>query len=137
MDHSDFPLQLTLRLDWSELDYFGHINNLAFYKYCQAGRMHFFDQIGMAQHHLKTQVGPILAAAQCQFKQQLHYPGQVIVHTRATWMKTTSFGLLHHLVDEKNQVAAIAEEVIVYFDFNTQQKASLPERFRQGIEGLR
>ena len=27
--------QITLRIDWSELDLFGHVNNVAFHKYAQ------------------------------------------------------------------------------------------------------
>jgi len=131
------PVRLPLRMDWSELDYFGHINNLAFYKYLQAGRLYFFDQIGMTQHHLDTKVGPILAAAECQFKRQLHYPGHIEVQTHTAWIKNSSFGLSHAIVDEAGQIAAAAEEVIVYFDFNAQEAVPLPDFFRAKIEGLR
>lgn len=131
------PIVLPLRMDWSELDYFGHINNLAFYKYLQAGRLNFFDQIGMTQHHLDTQVGPILAAAECQFKRQLHYPGNIEVQTHTAWVKNSSFGLEHHIVDQEGQIAATAQEVMVYFDFNTQQSEPLGTLFREKIDHLR
>lgn len=91
----------------------------------------------MTQHHLDTQVGPILAAAECQFKRQLHYPGTIEVHTHTAWVKNSSFGLDHRIVDQDGQTAAIAQEVIVYFDFNTQQVEPLSSLFRAKIEVLR
>jgi acyl-CoA thioester hydrolase len=33
MEEIQFPVKLQLRLDWSELDYFGHVNNVSFFKY--------------------------------------------------------------------------------------------------------
>ena len=31
---------ISLRIDWSELDLFGHVNNIAFHKYAQTARLH-------------------------------------------------------------------------------------------------
>ncbi len=38
---------ISLRIDWSELDVFGHVNNVAFNKYAQAARLNYVDTIGL------------------------------------------------------------------------------------------
>lgn len=35
--------ELNLRIDWSELDLFGHVNNVMYAKYMQASRVHFME----------------------------------------------------------------------------------------------
>ena len=62
-----FPVKLELRIDWSELDYFGHVNNVSFFKYIQAARVNYWDQIGLTKSHLETHIGPMLASCKCDF----------------------------------------------------------------------
>ena len=38
---------ISLRIDWSELDVFGHINNVMFNKYAQTARLNYVDTIGL------------------------------------------------------------------------------------------
>src|SRR6476620_8340730 len=82
MAEKTFPVKLPLRIDWSELDYFGHVNNVSFFKYIQSARVNYWDTIGLSQSHLETNIGPILASCKCDFKQPLHFPGQVTIFSR-------------------------------------------------------
>ena len=41
------PIILTLRVDWSEMDLFGHINNVMYAKYIQSARVNFVEKIGI------------------------------------------------------------------------------------------
>jgi acyl-CoA thioester hydrolase len=45
----DFKLKLELRIDWSEIDLFGHVNNLAILKFTQAARVNYLERIGLMQ----------------------------------------------------------------------------------------
>ena len=95
-----WPIQLELRIDWSELDLFGHVNNVAIMKYFQAARVLYLEKIGLMQSQAETKIGPILASATCQFRKPLHYPGRVVVHCRVDLVKSSSFRIAHRLVDE-------------------------------------
>lgn len=123
-------MKLTLRIDWSELDYFEHVNNVSFFKYIQSARVNFWDKTGITQLHLDTKLGPMLASAQCDFKKPLFYPGEVIIETELEFIKTTSFGFKHTLYNHKGECVAEAHDVMVMFDFNTQQKIAIPESIR-------
>lgn len=130
----NFPLKLNIRIDWSEMDLFSHVNNVAFMKYVQAGRVTYWEQIGLTKMHTDLDHGPMLASTACTFLKPLHYPGSIIIQTRLEFIKTTSFGLHHQIVNEKKEVCAEAHDVVVMFDFGKGQKMEIPEEIRKNIE---
>ncbi len=136
MDETYFPVELTLRIDWSELDYFGHVNNVSFFKYIQAARVNYWDQIGLTQSHRSTNIGPMLASCKCDFKRPLFYPGRVTLLSRVEFIGNTSFSLCHRLIDHTGQIAAEAQDVMVMFDFNKNEKVPFPQDLRMKISAL-
>jgi len=131
-----FPVRLELRIDWAELDLFGHVNNVMFVKYAQAARVHYWDQIGLYQHFLATKQGPMVASVKCDFKKPMHYPGTAVVFSRMKYIKNTSFSLQHKIVDESGEITAEAEDVIVMFDFASNKKIPFPNELRKKVELL-
>jgi acyl-CoA thioester hydrolase len=132
----DFSLNLKLRIDWSELDLFGHVNNVTFLKYAQAARVNYWEHIGLCQHFLACKEGPMLASVTCHFRKPLHYPGEVIILTRVKEMGNTSFSMQHRICDSNGVVAAEVDDVIVMFDFNKNKKMRFPDFFRTRVEAL-
>jgi acyl-CoA thioester hydrolase len=51
-------------------------------------------------------------------------------------MRNTSFGLHHRILNDKGELAAEAHDVLVYFDFNRDEKELLPESYRNAIDKL-
>ncbi|MBA3829164.1 MAG: acyl-CoA thioesterase [Taibaiella sp.] len=131
-----FPSILNLRIDWSEMDLFGHVNNVMYFKYIQASRVNYWELSGLAQWFKENNIGPILATTSCQFMKPLHYPGDIIVQAKVEFIKNTSFGLHHQIVNEQGEVAAEARDVIVYYDFNKNEKAMVPDAFRLSVSKL-
>jgi acyl-CoA thioester hydrolase len=132
MDQEEsFTTSLQLRIDWSELDYFKHVNNVTFFKYIQASRVHYWEHIGLAEYHLKNNIGPMLASCQCDFKRPLFFPGNVTIEARLAFIKNTSFGLYHRLLNDQGEIAAEARDVMVMFDFNKNHKIEIPEFLRK------
>jgi acyl-CoA thioester hydrolase len=136
MKEKDFPVELKLRIDWSELDYFGHVNNVSFFKYIQASRVNYWDNIGLTKSHRKTNIGPMLASCKCDFKQPLFYPGEIIIHSRVDLIKNTSFSICHRILNDKGQIAAEAQDIMVMFDFNKNEKIIFPKELKEKIEKL-
>lgn len=126
-------VQLDLRIDWSELDYFGHVNNVAFFKYVQAARVNFWDQTGITQTHRNTRIGPMLASCVVDFKHPLFYPGNISIHTRIEFIKTTSFGFHHKIFDHHGHLAAESKDVMVMYDFNLNNKMEIPEEVKRQL----
>lgn len=123
--------ELLLRIDWSELDLYGHVNNVAFMKYIQASRVNFWDTIGITQMHQETNIGPMLASTSCQFKKPLFYPGNIKIIAKVNFIKNTSFSFCHTIYDNQQDIAAEAEDVMVMFDFNKDEKVVTPDDIRK------
>ncbi|MBX2907662.1 MAG: acyl-CoA thioesterase [Taibaiella sp.] len=131
-----FPVKLQLRLDWSEMDLFGHINNVSYFKYIQAARVNYWELTGMAATFSETKVGPILLSTGCQFIKPLHFPGNIVIESRMEFMKSTSYGLHHRILSERDEVAAEAHDVIVNYDFSKNEKTAISAEFRAASEKI-
>jgi Predicted thioesterase len=132
----NYPVKLNLRLDWSEMDMFGHINNVSYFKFVQASRVNYWEAIGLTQLHNNMQIGPMLASTVCNFKQPLFYPGNIVVEASVSFIKNTSFGIEHRILNANGEVAATAQDVVVLFNFQTNQKQPMPDSIRKQIEAL-
>ncbi|HOD32618.1 MAG TPA: acyl-CoA thioesterase [Holophaga sp.] len=128
-----YPACFDLRIDWSEIDALGHVNNLAIMRYVQSARVNVLEAMGMMEHHRTTGVGPILAKTSCQFLRQLHYPGGVRVCSETDHLKTTSVQMNHIVLNDQNEKIAEAHDVIVLFDFNRNIKHTLSADFRDQV----
>ena len=62
--HMKLNSQLQLRIDWSELDLFGHVNNVMYFKYIQAARVHFWQAAGIYQQFEQDNSRPYT----CQYR---------------------------------------------------------------------
>ena len=125
------PLKIELRIDWSEIDLFGHVNNLAILKYVQAARVNYLEAIGLMQSQAETRIGPILASTGCQFRKPLFYPGQVTAYSTVDAIKSSSFRIHHTLYNGRDEVIADAQDIIVLFDFHKQHKLTIPGELRE------
>ena len=133
LENNNFNVTLNLRLDWSEMDIFGHINNVMFMKFIQASRVNYWEKIGISGQFKETGIGPMLASTSCQFKKPLFYPGNITVEAKVISIGTTSFKLNHRILDQNGELAAIGEDVVVLFDFKRNEKVVIPEEIKKKI----
>lgn len=112
------------------------MNNVAFLKYVQAARVHYWEQVGIYEHFLETLVGPMLASTECQFKKPLFYPGSIEINTRMEYIKNSSFSLTHSILNQDGETAAEATDVMVMYDFKKNEKALFPDLFRKKVSEL-
>ena len=131
-----FPVKLKLRIDWGEVDIFGHVNNVSIFKYIQAARIKYIEKTGLTEMYKESKIGPTLASCKCEFRKPLFYPGQITIRTRVDSVKNTSFCIYHQILDDKNQVSAEAQDIIVVFDFDRNKKTQIPQKVRRRIEKL-
>lgn len=137
MEHnSTLPIILNLRIDWSEQDLFGHINNVMINKYVQSARVNLWDQIGLSAYHQQTNIGATLAATSVQFKKPLHYPGQISIRSGITAFKNTSFVISHEIYNQQSELCATAEDVVVIFNYNKNEKVAIPDFIRDNYDRL-
>lgn len=133
---SEYKLSLEIRVDWSDLDMYEHVNNVSYMRYLQSGRVNFWEASGVHKFYRDSSQGTMLVSTKCDFKKSLYYPGKAIIKTKLDFIGNTSFGLQHIILNEKEEVCAEGKDVVVCFDFDKNETFPVPEWLREKISGL-
>jgi acyl-CoA thioester hydrolase len=133
----DFPVVVTVPLLWGDHDAFGHVNNLAYLRWCESARVEYLMRIGLWPSLPPAGIGPILASVSCDYKRPLTFPDTVWIGTRVTRIGNRSFQMQHRVVSKAlDTVAAEVDSTIVVFDYGRNETVPVPESCRTAIEGL-
>ena len=122
-----------IKIDWSEMDLFGHINNVAYFKYVQAARVNYLELAGINTSDPENKLSFAVADTSCQFKKPLYFPGKIFVKTKTDWIKNSSLQLTHVIFNENQEITAEAIDVIVLFDYAKQSKVLISDEIRKKI----
>lgn len=124
-----FNTQVNVPIDWADLDLFGHVNNVIFFRYVQNARIHYCGQIGLTSLYDDEKLSFMVASSQCRFKKPLYYPGHVTVKIRVDWIKNSSFQMDYQILKGEDLVAE-ANDVIVVYDHRKKTKVTMPDNMR-------
>jgi acyl-CoA thioester hydrolase len=134
MDPAATPDRLTVPVLWSDLDALGHVNNVIFFRWIETARVDYMERRGLMSGDWMGSVGPIVAAANLNFRRQVNYPGRVVVTTRCVKTGTSSFTLEHVLSAEaEGETVADGTTVIVLYDYAARRPVPLPASLRQAL----
>ncbi|MBA3662578.1 MAG: acyl-CoA thioesterase [Bacteroidetes bacterium] len=131
-----FNASIKIKLDWSEMDLFGHINNVAYFKFIQAARVNYCELVGINTSNPDEKLSFAVAATNCQFKKPLYYPGEIEVKTKIAWIKNSSLQMEHIILNQDLEICAEATDVIVLFDYAVNAKVTVPAEVRARIEAI-
>ncbi|MBL4848206.1 MAG: acyl-CoA thioesterase [Planctomycetes bacterium] len=120
---------------WGDMDALGHVNNCAFFTYCESARMAYFRSLELERFADATR-GVVLATASCAFKQQVRYPATLAVEVRVGRIGRSSFTLHYDLLDkESGESVATGESVVVWASYTGGGSIPLPDELRAALGG--
>ncbi len=135
-----YPVKVDLKVAWGEMDAFGHVNNIIYFRYFETARIVYFEKLNYPEMIKEERIGPILASTDCNYKIPLVYPDTITVGTKTIDIKEDRFTMKYAVVSHKHgRIAAIGSGVIVSYDYGNNIKIPLPEKIREHIiklEGL-
>lgn len=137
-----FPVVIRLPVQWGEQDAFGHVNNIIYFRWFESARIAYLERIGLGDKHAGTMsigedLGPILAAINCNYRKQVKYPDTIFIGARITRIGRSSITMTHLIWSEVHQaIAADGESTVVVFDYTTNTPRRVPDEFRSVIEKL-
>jgi acyl-CoA thioester hydrolase len=102
-------------------------------RYMQSGRVNFWEASGIYEMYENSNMGTMLVSTHCDFKKSLYYPGKAIVKTKLDFIKNSSFGLKHLILDEANEICAEGKDVVVCYDFAKDKTFRIPEDLREKL----
>ncbi len=135
---AEFPVVIELPVQWGDQDSFGHVNNTIYFRWFESARIAYLEEIGLDKDpRLTGELGPILAAIDCNFRRQVKYPDVIRVGTRVTRIGRSSMTVEHKLLSTHHQaVAADGQSTVVVFDYAANKPAPVPDALRAAIEKL-
>jgi len=137
MQHQhEYPVAIELPVVWGEMDAFGHVNNIVFFRYFESARIEYFLRLGLTNHMKETGIGPILAETTCRYLKPLQFPDTVTVYARIDSMSESGFTMEYLIVSKNAGEAARGTGRVVIYDYNKNAKAAVPDTIRNAIEKL-
>jgi acyl-CoA thioester hydrolase len=134
---AEYPVSIAIPVQWSDQDPFGHVNNVVYFRWFESGRIAYLQRIGLTKHLTGEPIGPILAAASCDYRRAIVFPDTVRVGVRATRIGRTSIGLEHRIVSVRQRaLAAEGTSTIVVYDYSVQRPHPVSEEVRNAVEEL-
>ena len=122
------------RVIFRDLDYFGHVNNAVFLTYFEIARTDLWLQLIGGKE--AGDVGFIVARAECDFRLQIGLE-DIEIAVRIGEMRETSFDFLYEIRKSNGQqLAATGRVVVVYFNWERQSKAPIPDELRRKVHLL-
>ncbi|MEH0593808.1 thioesterase family protein [Streptomyces scabiei] len=119
-------------LRWADMDAYGHVNNVVFFRYLEEARIDF-----LFRPEKDFKQGSVVARHEIDYKRQLvHRHKPVDIELWVTEIRAASFTITYEVKDPE-QVYVRASTVIVPFDFATQRPRRITADERAFLEEYR
>lgn len=124
---TDLPsVTIPIQLRFGDTDKLGHINNAVYASYAEVGRMEFLRSLGVDSPSL------ILARLAIDFRRQVVLGDECSITTSVVRVGNSSI-VLAQTLSANGEVAADFEAVIVWFDYQAQRPARVPDAARAAL----
>ena len=130
---NNYPVIYEQKVAWGDMDAFGHVNNVHYYRYMESARIAYLDLLNIFNQDVLT----VVASSQCKFIRPVVYPDQLKVATRVEELRNSAFRMSYLLWSESQQAyVATGDAVIVCVDNQLMQKTAIPENIKQRIKEI-
>ncbi|WP_374528386.1 acyl-CoA thioesterase [Acinetobacter sp.] len=127
---NEYPIVHEQNVAWGDMDAFGHVNNVMYYRYIESARIDYFDALNIFEQKVLT----VVASNQCKYLRPVFYPDQLKIAVRVDELRNSAMRMTYQLFSTaQNALVATAEAVIVCVDQENMQKAAIPEDIREKI----
>lgn len=127
------------RVRFSDVDVYGHVNNVKYFEYYQEARLALVAEIGGGRipgDHGSAGFSMVLARLDVDYKRPILFRTEpYVIETWVTRVGTSSFGLASEIRDG-DAVLSQAEAVLVTYDLAAQKARPLSETERAALERM-
>jgi acyl-CoA thioester hydrolase len=132
-----FPIVAVQAVVWGDMDSYGHVNNVVYFRYFENARVEYFQRIGWWDYMTRTGIGPIVASTQARFRRPVKYPATLRAGAKVVSFAADRFTIRHILVSRSTgELVTEGDAVVVAIDYRANAKVPLPEELRRRIEEL-
>jgi acyl-CoA thioester hydrolase len=118
-----------IAIRWRDLDAFNHVNNSTFLTYLEEARLQWLAGIGGTW--IDEARAPVIAATQVNFRNQLQWPGEIVVELFRERVGTTSLTIAHRIAGtDGTRLVSDGHVVLVWIDPRSGRPVALPDAVR-------
>ncbi len=115
---------------WGDMDAFGHVNNVLYYRYIESARIKYMDILDF----FATEVYTVVASNQCKYLKPVFYPDTLKITASIEEIRTSGFKMTYQIWSmTQNTWVASAEAIMVVVDKNTLKKQAIPNNIKNKI----
>ena len=94
----NYPLVYSQQVAWGDMDAFGHVNNVMYYRYVESARLSYIEHTGI----LSAEVLTVVASNQCKYLKPVFYPDQLKISARIEELRNSAFRMRYLLWFEQH-----------------------------------
>jgi acyl-CoA thioester hydrolase len=127
---------------FSDVDVYGHVNNVKYFEYYQEARIAFLLSLGAGELQTGTSLRQVVAGVDVDYKRPILFrPEPYVVQTWVTRIGTSSYDMASQIVDPAGEghdgtLYSRAQVRMVTFDTTTQRSRPLQDDERARLEGV-
>ncbi|WP_312106119.1 acyl-CoA thioesterase [Acinetobacter venetianus] len=127
---SVYPVVHEQTVAWGDMDAFGHVNNVQYYRYIESARIAYLMALNIFDQDILT----VVASNQCKYLSPVFYPDVLHIGARIEELRNSAFRM-HYVLWSKmqNQVVATGEAVLVCVSKLDSKKVNIPDLIRNKI----
>ncbi len=128
MNPSDFKHKIIITVRFHEVDMLGVCNNAVYINYFETARLEYIKAAGLMPEKGIFSDGKLffMVRNEINYRDHAFYDDELVVYTRISYVKNSSFGFDHQIVKKKTgQVIVDGKGVIVHVDSKTRKSIVL------------
>jgi len=132
----EFPVKINITVNWGEMDAYGHVNNANYFRYFEASRVRYLEEIDFYECFRTQGLAGVLSGVSCNFVAPLKYPDTLTVGTRVTEIGSDKIVMEHFVASSQKGLAAFGESELAVYDFGKDKKITISDLLRKSIEKI-
>ncbi len=122
--------QVSRPIAWGEMDAFGHLNNVHYFRYIEDARIAFLEAVDFFQYPFYS----VVLKNECTYKQPVVYPDTLNTQAFVTHVGNSSFSMQYEVYSQsQNRCVASAHSVIVLVCKDSFEKRSIPTDMKEKL----
>ncbi len=130
---NNFQHRTPVQIRFNDIDIMAHVNNSVYQNFFDLARKTYFEEVFEEKVNWKDQA-LVLAKITIEYFKPILLDEKVEVHTRVHTLGNKSLQMIQKIVCTQTQeVKAINDAVLVFYDVNKNESAPLSEKWRNKI----
>ena len=132
-EHKKLVYEMSIPIRWGDMDAMSHVNNTLYFRYMETARIDWCLSLNIMPEQSKQ--GIVIVNAYCTFRQQLRYPGDVLVKMYTAGVGRSSFGtyVTMERADAPGPIWADGGAKMVWIDYTTNKSLAMPDWLRERV----